>query len=59
MQRLDPIIAAEHLEEVRSGSTSGSDMDSEAEQLKCVRMALLLTAALAFFNCGYAQCCAV
>ena len=34
-------------------------MDDETEQLRCVRMALLDTAALALFDCGYAQCCAV
>ena len=59
MQRFDSSIAAEHLEELQFGSTAGSEMDGETEQLKYLRMALLDTAALALFNSGYAQCCAV
>lgn len=34
-------------------------MDGETEQLKWVRMALLDTAVLALFECGYAPCCAL
>ena len=56
MHRLDSSIAAEHL---WYGSTAGSEMDGETEQLKCVRIALLNSAALALFDCSYALCCAV